>query len=114
MTLADGRVVRVNKRSAFDDLTTGRMEAWLDLTPIIKATGSEKLECGRPRAIFGTSLEDYSIMSYVIDGVERHLHLIEGIEAGLTGASELQALLRRMTAFQVGIRRDLDSRGGKH
>jgi hypothetical protein len=63
-------------------------------------------ECGQPRGIFGTALEDYCIMSYVLDGVERHLHLIEGIEAGLTGASELQALLRRMTAFQIGVWRE--------
>lgn len=71
------------------------MEPWLDSEPKIVAKGSEKLEIGRSRSIFGTQPIDYAIMSYVIGDMERHLYEIKGVECGLSGAAETAGILRR-------------------
>lgn len=58
-----------------EDLTHTEMSLWLaNTTPALIAEGSEKFEQGKARAIYGTDKIDYTIMSYVIGDLQKHLY----------------------------------------
>lgn len=94
--LSDGTQVRLNKHSYFEQLTTEEMVAWLDSPPEIRATGSEKMEPGKKRAIYGSDPKDYSIHDYVVRTVEGSLSRIEGVESGLMGLDAIASMIRRV------------------
>lgn len=96
LKLETGEQIRLNKHSYFEQLTTSEMVAWLDSPPEIRATGSEKMEPGKKRAIYGSDPKDYSIHDYVIRTVEGSLNRIDGIESGLMGLDAIASMVRRI------------------
>lgn len=98
LKLNNGESVRMNKHTYFEQLTKEEMETWLDTEPEIVATASEKYEMGKARAIYGTQPIDYSIASYVLDGIESGLSNIDGIESGLVGVDFIATMIRRCAA----------------
>nr|UUG74264.1 MAG: RNA-dependent RNA polymerase [XiangYun toti-like virus 9] len=100
LRLSDGTVVRMNKHAYFETLTSGEMVKWLDREPAIYATGSEKMEPGKKRAIYGSDPVDYSIHDYVIRRVEGLLSQIDGLESGLLGRDYVSSTVRRVHAIR--------------
>lgn len=92
----DGKDIRLNKRTLSEYHLVYKMEDWLDSEPKLCACGTDKCECGKRRAIYGTKMIDYIIMSYVIGPIERVLHRISGVEQGLQGIDEIRCILRRL------------------
>lgn len=101
----EGETIRINKRSYFEQTSSKLMESWLDSEPIIRATGSEKFESGKSRAIYGTQPVDYAIMAYVIGTLEKKLHRIMGIDTGLHGLDEVASLTLRVKLFKAAMKR---------
>nr|QUS52824.1 RNA-directed RNA polymerase [Mute swan feces associated toti-like virus 3] len=89
-------VIPIKKRAYFDSVTTSEMLRWPESHPALEATGSEKYEMGKARAIYGSKPVDYAVMAYVIMPLERRLFTIDGIEMGLTGFSEVACAQRRL------------------
>lgn len=100
MRLSGGEKLRMNKHAYFESITKEEMLAWLDSEPAVYATGSEKMEPGKKRAIYGSNPLDYSIHDYVIRRVEGLLSNIEGLESGLTGVDYVTSMIRRLHAVQ--------------
>lgn len=98
----NGEQVRLFKRSYFETVRDRDMIRWLDRMPIIIARASEKFESGKARAIYGTDVVDYAIMSYVILPLESKLTRLDGLESGLSGADEVAAMFRRLWQIQSG------------
>lgn len=96
----DGQNVRVNKHTMFEHVPTSEVLSWFEGEPKILGTGSEKMEAGKSRAIYGTKPADYTVMSYVIAAPERNLHLVEGVEAGLRGLDEIAGVYRRLAVVE--------------
>lgn len=93
--MVDGELLRINKHVLFEQLTTEEMLAWLEEEPVTRAVGSEKMEAGKARAIYGTKPEDYAISAYVLKEIEPRMNVIPGIEAGLVGLDVLGSIVRR-------------------
>lgn len=101
--LFNNKQISVDKRTLFETLTTEEIMKWLDEEPKIDSVASEKYEVSKARAIYGTKVKDYTIMSYAIGKVEPHLHNIIGVEGGLVGIDELRCVLRRAEAMSNGM-----------
>lgn len=102
MKMNDGTTVRLNKHAYLESLKAEDMVPWLDSEPIMVARASEKYEMGKARAIYGTEVEDYSIASYALAGVEDYLYNIDGVESGLTGLDFMNAMIRRAKIVESG------------
>nr|QRW42111.1 MAG: RNA-dependent RNA polymerase [Tzifr virus] len=102
VVLGDGSSIRANKHTYFETVRTSEMLSWLDSRPEIRATASEKFEMGKARAIYGTGVVDYSIHSYVLDGIEANLSRVDGIEYGLRGKAALATMVRRTAVVTRG------------
>lgn len=89
--------IRMDKKAVFESTTAEEMIAWLKRIPAIYAVGSEKNETGKARSIYGTDVESYTILSYLMEGIENKLNNVEGLESGLTGIMNLMAINKRMT-----------------
>lgn len=76
------------------------MAAWLDEEPEMVTTVSVKFEMGKARAIYGTQPQDYSISSYVLDGVESKLFNVEEVESGLVGQDFIATMIRRRRSMR--------------
>lgn len=100
--MVDGQEVRVNKHSYFETQPTAEMLRWIETRPTIKATASEKFEMGKARAIYGTGVVDYTIVSHVIAGIEPKLNRVDGIEGGLSGFDEIQCIRRKAATTSSG------------
>lgn len=100
MRMADGSKLRMNKHAYFESITKEEMLTWLDSEPAVYATGSEKMEPGKKRAIYGSNPLDYSIHDYVIRKVEGTLSSVDGLESGLTGVDYVTSMIRRLHAVQ--------------
>lgn len=100
LKLSDGSVLRMNKHTYFESITKEEMCDWLKSDPAIYATGSEKMEPGKKRAIYGSNPIDYSIHDYVVRRVEGMLCNIEGLESGLVGVDYVTSMVRRLHAVQ--------------
>ena len=96
----DGESVTLMKRAYFDKVTDTEMDTWLDEVPAIKGTGSEKYELGKARAIYGTGVVDYAIVTYVTRHLESLLYLVPGVEMGLGKMDEFSAILRRLRVIE--------------
>lgn len=59
------------------------------------AHASEKMENGKARAIYGVEPMHYLINTYATKGFEERLHLVPGLEKGLSGSALVQSELRR-------------------
>lgn len=94
--MVDGKYTRTNKHAMFEHIPTSEVMAWLDSEPCIKAVGSEKMEAGKARAIYGSKPCDYTVMAYAFGGVERKLYNIQGVESGKSGFDELACIYRRV------------------
>lgn len=96
LTTSSGKVesVRANKQLFFEGITADEICSWLSSEPEIRAVASEKFEMGKARAIYGTLPKDYTIMTYVIQNIERKLYRIQGIEFGLNGSDDVLTYLR--------------------
>lgn len=90
---------RANKRTAIEEISEEELLSYLDLEPKLCACGSEKCECGKPRAIYCTQIIDYIITSYVIMPLERSMNKVKGIESGLRGEDEVAAMQRKLNSF---------------
>lgn len=98
--MVNGKQVRINKHMYFEEIDDKEMYGWIDSEPRIEATGSEKFESGKARAIYGTKPRDYAIMTYVLRKIELILHRMDGIEAGLRGFDEVATVVRRVGLVQ--------------
>ncbi|KAI0981716.1 hypothetical protein GJ496_005103 [Pomphorhynchus laevis] len=77
----NGKKVRLNKHSYFEMLTTKEMIHWLEEEPEIFATGSEKFEPGKSRAIYGF------ILGYGLYGFD-NIQSVKGVEKSLKGTGK--------------------------
>jgi len=87
--------VRLGKRAWGENVKFSTM--WYELykaKPVEKSIASEKKE-HKPRAIYGVNPEHYFINTYATMGFEERLHLIPGLEKGLTGLSDVAAQVKR-------------------
>lgn len=96
----DGETIRVNKHTYFEITPTDEILAWLDSTPKLEARGSEKMEPGKSRAIYGTSPLDQSIVTYLISPLESGMNNIPEFVNGHSGAHEVADVKRRLQAVQ--------------
>lgn len=99
--LIENKWTRVQKHSLMEEKTVSEMSSWVyEQTPALIAKGSEKFEQGKARSIYGTGMIDYTIMTYVIGRIEKHLYLIEGVECGLSGTAETSSILKRLALMR--------------
>lgn len=91
----DGEKIKANKHVMFEELTWQEMVGWLNKEPRTEAVASEKYEMGKARAIYGTKPLDYAISSYILNDLEPKLHLVKGIESGLTGMDIITSMIHR-------------------
>lgn len=96
----DGKKHRACKHTFFETIPAAEMDTWIETEPIIQATASEKFEMGKDRAIYGTEVLSYVLMSYCIMLAERRLYTVDGVESGLTGVDEIATILRRKMHVQ--------------
>lgn len=101
LRMSDGTHLRMNKHTYFESITKEEMVEWLQTEPAIYATGSEKMEPGKKRAIYGSNPLDYSIHDYVVRRVEGLLCNVDGLESGLTGVDQVTSMVRRLHAVRV-------------
>nr|UUV42267.1 MAG: putative RNA dependent RNA polymerase [Hattula totivirus 3] len=100
----EGTQIRVNKHSFFEMTPTADVLKWLDSPPELRARGSEKLEAGKARAIYGTAPCDQTIVTYVIGPLERGMGKVREFINGHTGAHEVADLGRRLhNVAQEGV-----------
>nr|UUV42412.1 MAG: putative RNA dependent RNA polymerase [Enontekio totivirus 5] len=100
----DGSAIRVNKHSFFEMTPTAEVLGWLDSVPELRARGSEKLEAGKARAIYGTAPCDQTIVTYVIGPLERGMGRVREFINGHTGAHEVADIGRRLhNVSQEGV-----------
>lgn len=100
----DGKKVRLNKRAYMEQVPIPEMIAWLDTEPKLMASTSDKFEMGKARSLYPTDVVDQCIVGYVIGGLERRFHNIDGIESGLVGIDEVRTILRRcQKASEEGV-----------
>lgn len=92
----DGEKVRLSKPAYFETVTPKEFNEFLESNPAIYASGSEKMEQSKARAIYGTAPLDYAVMSYVIMPLEYQFHNIEGVESSLRGIDEIASVWRRI------------------
>lgn len=92
----DGTRMRLDKRSMFETLEHKEMVSMLDSTPEIRAVASEKYEIGKARAIYGTTITSYTIITYLIAAAESNMNYMEGLESGLVGLPEIVAINNRI------------------
>lgn len=97
----DGKHVRVNKHVFFENTTSEEMASYLSRIPEIVARGSEKLEPGKNRPIYGIDIVAYVIISYVIDSMESHFYALKGVECGLSGMADSASVYRRFCLNKV-------------
>jgi hypothetical protein len=79
--------VRANKRVVFETIPLIEIEKWLDSPPEEAAVASEKFENGKPRCIYGVSCEHYVVNTFSTSGIEEKMHLMEGVEKGLSDSA---------------------------
>lgn len=92
----DGEQIRINKHSFFEATPTHEVLSWLDSAPELRARGSEKLEAGKARAIYGTAPQDQTIITYLISPLERNMGRVREFINGHTGAHEVADIGRRL------------------
>nr|QHA33708.1 RdRp [Atrato virus] len=98
----EGEAVRLNKHSFFEELPTSEMLAWIDKPPELRARGSEKLESGKSRAIYGTDPIDQSLVTYLITPLERMMGRVPGLISGHLGAQEVADIGKRLAVVCDG------------
>ncbi|UHK03282.1 MAG: RNA-dependent RNA polymerase [Hangzhou nephotettix cincticeps totivirus 1] len=92
---ADQRV-KGQKRAWAESIDIADVKAFMQGTaPSEVAHASEKMENGKARAIYGVEPMHYLINTYATKGFEERLHLIPGLEKGLTGNVLARAEARR-------------------
>lgn len=102
--IINGKKRRIDKKVLFEQLTSKEIIGWLDETPEITATGSEKYEISKARAIYGASNQSFMIITYLTRNIEKRMKHVQGLEEGLTELQELAAVNRRLTlASQPGV-----------
>lgn len=94
--LIDGEMRRIDKKVYFETLQSSEIEAWLYSDPKIEASGSEKYEITKPRAIYGATSQSYIIMTYLTKQMESAMNKVDGLEDGLNDLQEIAASHRRV------------------
>nr|QHA33714.1 RdRp [Murri virus] len=92
-----GQAVRLNKHSYFEQTPTEEVLGWLDDEPVLAAVGSEKMESGKARAIYGTSPKDQTIVTYLISPLEKMMGRLPELISGHTGAHEVADVGKRLS-----------------
>lgn len=87
--------LKLNKRGALEKYKASELIKWRDIEPKITASCSDKYESGKARALYGTDLQDYVIITHVIGKIETKMHRIDGVEMGVFGGAEVSAICRR-------------------
>lgn len=90
-----------DKRSYMESITVDEMCSWLDDEPREFAKGTEKHENGKIRPIYGVDVKHYTISCYATAGLEERMHLIEGLEKGLTGLKEF-VCMQKKSSITIG------------
>lgn len=85
----DGHTYRINKHSYFEMTTFEEMNTWLDQPGCLKAKGSDKMETGKSRAIYGTLPQDQAVTAYVIKPLEKRMQKCSNFIVGHNGAHEV-------------------------
>lgn len=93
--------IKISKRAWAEGITLADVIVALKAPPKEVAHASEKYENGKSRAIYGVEPMHYVINTYATKGFEEKLHLIPGLEKGLSGAQQANAEIRR-----AGLTRD--------
>lgn len=94
--VVEGESVRINKHSYFETITAQEMLAWLDSPPELRAIGSDKLEPGKSRAIYGTLPTDQAICTYVMSKMEARLGRLPHFVGGHSGITEVAGIGQRL------------------
>lgn len=94
--VVDGKRMHVNKHTYFEITSKEEMSAWPDTEPRIEAMGSEKMESGKSRAIYGTKVIDQTICTYVIKPLEKTMSKNPAIVAGHKGLNEIADIDRKL------------------
>lgn len=91
---------QLNKRILMEYLTAETIISWLDeeVEPAIIGSASEKNENGKARAIYGTDIKGYTIMSYVLSIFEPEMHRVPDLNEGESGYDEIVNMKKRAAA----------------
>ena len=100
----DNETIRLNKHSYFELEPTSIVMDWIDSEPKLEARGSEKMESGKARAIYGTAPQDQAITTYVIGPLERQMGNVKGLINGHMGVHEVAdvgARISKVSGYMV-------------
>ncbi|UHK03171.1 MAG: RNA-dependent RNA polymerase [Hangzhou paraphaenocladius impensus totivirus 1] len=90
-----GEKISLRKRSALETIPENEIMNFINTEPKIAGRAFEKFEQSKARAIYGTSLIDYVVISHFLHQFERSLNRVVGVEIGISGIDEVKSLLRR-------------------
>lgn len=100
--VVNGETVRINKHSYFEQTPTDDVLKWMDSVPGLVARGSEKMEAGKARAIFGTEPRDQTIITYLIRPLEPGMGTIPEFINGHYGVHEVADIARKLALVRDG------------
>lgn len=98
----EGRDERINKHSFFEQTPRAEIMKWLASKPELAARGSEKMESGKSRAIFGTAPRDQTIVTYLIRPLEPGMARVKEFVNGHYGLQEVADIARRLAEVADG------------
>lgn len=98
----EGKDERINKHSFFEQTPRSEIISWLDSKPELAARGSEKMESGKSRAIFGTAPRDQTIVTYLIRPLEPGMARVKEFVNGHYGLQEVADIARRLSEVADG------------
>ncbi|KAL7302213.1 hypothetical protein TKK_0004888 [Trichogramma kaykai] len=94
--VVDGVKISVNKRGFVESIKAQEYAKLLYTAfPNENATGSEKMENGRARAIYGTKILHYILSSYATHGLEERLSHVNSLEKSYSGAALMNREAKR-------------------
>lgn len=92
----------LNKRILMEFLTSETIIDWLGgVDPRIIGTGSDKNENGKARAIYGTDIQGYMIMSFVLSELEPEMRMVPDLNEGDSGYDEILHMQQRAEATEL-------------
>ncbi|CAB4064054.1 unnamed protein product [Lepeophtheirus salmonis] len=74
------------------------MNLWLDTEPKLVALGSDKMEPGKARAIYGTAPQDQAIITYLVKPIEGNFKNNSYLVGGHSGIQEVADIGIRLSA----------------
>lgn len=92
----EGERVRANKHTYYETITAEEMDSWLKHEPKIEALGSEKMEAGKARAIYGSKPIEQAIAHYVVTPIENRFTSHPHLPSGTSGLREVVGIGKRL------------------